>query len=188
MRVCLIGETGVGKTTLCKQIINDRDIITQPTIGCEFYSITHKQHQIELWDTAGQERYQALLPMYIRRAKIIIYVISATNLEKENYPYWINYINNSAELNHQIIIVLTKCDINKNYTKDIIYLKNFLNDNPIIYKFNNNISKKLLNTIISSYNNIPNPDNNTSDNLIDIDDNYIDFNDKDFRNNKPKCC
>lgn len=183
MRVCLVGETDVGKTTLCKQIINQKNFITSPTIGCEFFSTTHKGHKIEIWDTAGQERYKALLPMYLRKAKIIIYVISAIDLENENYSYWIKYIKKNADINHKIIIVITKCDINKKYKQDLVYLKNYIKDPTILFKYNNNISNKLLNTIIYSFNNIK-----ETTNINYTEDNYISLNDNDFRNKKPKCC
>lgn len=130
MRICLVGESSVGKTTICQNMVGINKPTTA-TIGLDYFSLTYKNYKINLWDTAGEERYRALLPMYLRKAKIIIYVISAQNLSKEDYSYWLNYIDNNAENNYKIILVVTKCDLVKNYKKNLIFLKNHFPFNNI---------------------------------------------------------
>lgn len=147
MRVCLVGELSVGKTTICYDMINKKDF-THPTIGLDFYSVVYKNHKINLWDTAGQERYRSLLPMYIKKARVILYVVSARYLKDEDYPYWKTYIEHNSSPDYQLIIIVTKCDLHKNYKNDLIYLKNFFPNNIILFRFNNNISNKILNEII----------------------------------------
>lgn len=192
MRVCLVGEPYVGKTTICKQMLGLNNT-SEPTIGLDFYSITHKTQQIELWDTAGEERYRSLLPIYLRKAKIIIYVISATNLQNEDYHYWNKYIHNNSDKNYKIIIVVTKCDLFKNYHFHMVYLKNFFKNEPIIFKFNDNITNKLLDQIIDIHTlQKKNITNNISEKYIDINKhNHDDFMYNilhDPKNNKSKCC
>lgn len=147
MRVCLVGELSVGKTTICYDMINKKDF-THPTIGLDFYAVQYKNHKINLWDTAGQERYRSLLPMYIKKANVILYVISARYLKEEDYVYWKNYIDLNSTSNYKIIIIVTKCDINRNYKNELVYLKNFFPNHTILFRFNNNISNKILDEII----------------------------------------
>jgi small GTP-binding protein len=183
MRVCLVGEAGVGKTTLCKQMLGLKGP-TKTTIGLDFYSVYYKNSKVQLWDTAGQERYRSLLPMYLKKAKIILYVISAGELDKEDYFYWLSYIKSNADQDYKIIIIITKCDIYKDYKHNLVYLKNLFKDEKVFYKFNNNISKELLEEIIS-YEVIE--DNNND--IIEISDSYYELSGgDDFRNRKPKCC
>lgn len=190
MRVCLIGEASVGKTTLCHDMIG----ITKtpsPTIGLEFHVVNYKNNKIQLWDTAGEERYRALLPMYLRRAKIIIYVISALNLANEKYSYWLQYINDNAENNYKIIIVITKCDLFKNYKNHIVFLKDFLPKSYILYRYNNNISKDLLDKIVETWENIVNEESLIDNNGIEGHFNgYVELNNEknSFLNTKPSCC
>ena len=189
MRVCLVGETSVGKTTICHNIVGINRI-PSATIGLEFYSTKYKGQKINFWDTAGQERYRALLPMYLRKAKTIIYVISALNLTKENYSYWLDYIEKNADDNYNIIIVVTKCDLAKNYKKDLVFLKEYLPNVDIVFRFNDNISNQLL-EIIYQLNINPLEETNNYDNF-DENDHYISLSggesNENYLNNRPSCC
>jgi small GTP-binding protein len=65
-KVVLLGNSGVGKTSIIEQFINNKfDLhenvclsVTQPTIGIDFLgkTIVHKgmQCRMQLWDSAGQ--------------------------------------------------------------------------------------------------------------------------------------
>ena len=183
MRVCLVGETFVGKTTICHDIVGVKNI-SSPTIGLEFYSSKYKGININFWDTAGEERYRSLLPMYLRKAKTVIYVISALNLTTETYSYWLDYIEKNADNNYNIIIVITKCDLVKNFKKDLVFLKEYLPNVNIIYRSNNNITNELLETIY----NLRNKSYNT---LYDVEiDDYVELNDnsENILSEKPSCC
>ena len=76
MKICLLGDTGVGKTCLCRNLTGeDFDKYLEPTIGASFYSIYLKNHlddKAHFWDTAGQERYRSLTNMYVRAHQINI--------------------------------------------------------------------------------------------------------------------
>ena len=64
-KTILLGDTGVGKTTLCNTLMRRQnpDMQYQPTIGIDFNAVIETIYnnttvKIHLWDTAGQERFR----------------------------------------------------------------------------------------------------------------------------------
>ena len=83
-KIVLLGDTAVGKTSLCARLVNGTfDNFSEPTIGAAFLTKTVQNgditHRLEIWDTAGQERYRALAPMYYRGATAALVVYDVTN-------------------------------------------------------------------------------------------------------------
>uniref|UniRef100_A0AAQ4Q3C6 RAB31, member RAS onco family n=1 Tax=Gasterosteus aculeatus aculeatus TaxID=481459 RepID=A0AAQ4Q3C6_GASAC len=61
LKVCLLGDTGVGKSSIVCRFVQDHfDHNISPTIGASFLTKTvpsgHELHKFLIWDTAGQER------------------------------------------------------------------------------------------------------------------------------------
>ncbi|OMJ87486.1 hypothetical protein SteCoe_10821 [Stentor coeruleus] len=82
-KVVLIGDTGVGKSSLLDMfIINTFKPNQDSTVGGSFKSkevyIGTKVIKLNIWDTAGQERYQSLTKMYCRGASVAILVYDIT--------------------------------------------------------------------------------------------------------------
>ena len=69
IKVALIGEVGVGKTSIITQFVDeDFQEFVQSNTGGIFSVKTGKNEngeriKFEIWDTAGQERYRALAKM-----------------------------------------------------------------------------------------------------------------------------
>ena len=70
-KVVLLGETGVGKTSIIAQFMENEFTDDQPaTTGATFVSknllIRHfnKVLTFEIWDTAGQEKFRSLSKMF----------------------------------------------------------------------------------------------------------------------------
>ncbi len=87
MKLVLLGETGVGKTSVIQRFVyNDFRDDPQPTIGANFTSRVvkpaHSQHAIRfhVWDTAGSEVYRSLIRMYYRDATVAVLVYDTTVL------------------------------------------------------------------------------------------------------------
>ena len=129
LKLVLLGDSGVGKTSIIQKIIFNLFIInTNPTIGAAFqtFNIDNK-YKIDVWDTAGQERFHSLIPMYLKNANIICIVISIDKSEKQiddQIIFWLNFIDiNKSYLcnNFKIILVFNKIDINPNYSISKIY-------------------------------------------------------------------
>jgi small GTP-binding protein len=134
--ITLVGSSGVGKSTLCHVLRGDKpDLSEGPTIGANFCTIRTDDVNLEIWDTAGQERFSVLLPMYLRKGKIILLCFDKYNIDSiKKYEKYINEYNPSTHL----LYVATKLDsheeeldmcihlLNAN-VKDVIYTSSFQN-------------------------------------------------------------
>ncbi|CAN6555755.1 unnamed protein product [Malus baccata var. baccata] len=84
-KLLLIGDSGVGKSTLLLSFTSDTFEDLSPTIGVDF-KIKHvtlggKKLKLAIWDTAGQERFRTLTSSYYRGAQGIIMVYDVTRRE-----------------------------------------------------------------------------------------------------------
>ena len=119
IQIIMIGESGVGKTSLIRRytnnIFNSNHL---ETIGIEFYNkeekIDNKIIQIKFWDTAGQEIFHSLTKNFYRKADGIIIVYDITNKESfESVQDWIKsiYDNIDTYKEIQMILVGNKIDL-----------------------------------------------------------------------------
>ncbi|KAL0088598.1 P-loop containing nucleoside triphosphate hydrolase protein [Phycomyces blakesleeanus] len=85
LKVVLIGDGGVGKTSLRNQFIHKRFTNAyKATIGADFITKEVQKDDntkvmLQLWDTAGQERFQSLGVAYYRGADACILVYDVNN-------------------------------------------------------------------------------------------------------------
>jgi len=84
LKVILLGNSGVGKTSLLERYITNKfSMMYKATIGADFMTKeveleNHKLVTLQLWDTAGQERFQSLGTHFYRGADccILVYDVS----------------------------------------------------------------------------------------------------------------
>jgi Ras-related protein Rab-7A len=84
LKVIILGDSGVGKTSLMSQFVN-RKFSSQykATIGADFLTkeiiVDDKLVTLQIWDTAGQERFQSLGVAFYRGADccILVYDVSS---------------------------------------------------------------------------------------------------------------
>lgn len=84
MKVVILGDSGVGKTSLMHQFVNKRfSAQYRATLGADFLTkdviIDDKLFTLQIWDTAGQERFQSLGVAFYRGADACILVYDITN-------------------------------------------------------------------------------------------------------------
>ncbi|KAH7512030.1 ras-related protein RABC2a [Ziziphus jujuba] len=81
-KILLIGDSGVGKSSLLVSFISNTVDNLAPTIGVDFkikqLSVGEKRLKLTIWDTAGQERFRTLTSSYYRGAQGIILVYDVT--------------------------------------------------------------------------------------------------------------
>ncbi|XP_052306868.1 probable protein phosphatase 2C 11 [Populus trichocarpa] len=84
-KLLLIGDSGVGKSTLLLSFTSKNFEDLSPTIGVDFkvkhVTIGGKKLKLAIWDTAGQERFRTLTSSYYRGAQGIIMVYDVTRRE-----------------------------------------------------------------------------------------------------------
>ncbi|CAL5209042.1 unnamed protein product [Lathyrus oleraceus] len=86
-KVLLIGDSGVGKSSLLLSFISNSNSLhdLSPTIGVDFkikhFTVDGKRLKLTIWDTAGQERFGTVISSYYRGAHGIILVYDVTRRE-----------------------------------------------------------------------------------------------------------
>ncbi|XXG83621.1 hypothetical protein AAC387_Pa10g1335 [Persea americana] len=84
-KILLIGDSGVGKSSLLFSFISNAVDDPAPTIGVDFkikqLTVAGKRLKLTIWDTAGQERFRTLTTSYYRGAQGIILDIWAKEIE-----------------------------------------------------------------------------------------------------------
>ncbi|XP_061503430.1 ras-related protein Rab-7a isoform X1 [Anopheles gambiae] len=94
LKVIVLGDSSVGKTSLMNQYVNKRfSNQYKATIGADFLTkevvIDERVVTMQIWDTAGQERFQSLGVAFYRGADccVLVYDTTAPNTFK-NLESW----------------------------------------------------------------------------------------------------
>ena len=118
IKVILVGEPGTGKTSLINVAIGAKFTTdTSSTLISTFVQkkiIKNQQEYIlNIWDTAGQEKFRAMTKIFIKNAKIVIFVYSINNKDsfKGLKEYWFNTIKESLGNEPILGIVGNKSDL-----------------------------------------------------------------------------
>jgi len=117
IKLCLIGDSGVGKSSLVQRFVHDTfNPNLESTIGASFMTKTliydNRTFKFQIWDTAGQERYRALAPMYYRGAGAAIIVYDVTQEQSfQSVKSWVRELNNHGTQNIILAIAGNKCDL-----------------------------------------------------------------------------
>ncbi|KAE8673939.1 Ras-related protein RABC2a [Hibiscus syriacus] len=84
-KLLMIGDSGVGKSSLLLSFTSDSFEELSPTIGVDFkvkyLNAGDKKLKLAIWDTAGQERFRTLTSSYYRGAQGVIMVYDVTRRE-----------------------------------------------------------------------------------------------------------
>ena len=97
LKVVLLGESGVGKTSIINKFtsgIFDPEVVT--SISAQFISKTidfkelNQTIKFDIWDTAGQEKFRSLAKIFYKDAKVIClcYDITSKKSFNELKEYW----------------------------------------------------------------------------------------------------
>jgi len=107
-KVILIGEAGVGKTSIIKRFVSNEFNTNELTsFGPSNYNKTidfpkyNKSIDFQIWDTAGQERFRGLQRLFYKESKIVIliYDITVHHSFKEIKDYWYNEVKQNSPEN-----------------------------------------------------------------------------------------
>ena len=141
LKLVLIGESGVGKTSIISQFIDQvfqNDI--QSTIGGTFSTKiikcgNGKILKLEIWDTAGQERYRSVTKLFYKdaNAALLVYDISNKYTFEELQNYWIDQVRDSAPKDIILAIVANKSDLIESEQVDEAMAREFAKDNGALF-------------------------------------------------------
>eukprot|EP01084_Bolivina_argentea_P018719 34834_1 len=130
-KVVMLGDSGVGKTSIMRKFIYNRfDKHQKSTIGADFGIIdviTDKvRTDIALWDTAGQERFESLGTAFFRGSDFCVLVYDISNYKSfENIEKWkMGYIEqNSGYIQYPMLLLGNKLDLVSDNTDFDLYTK-----------------------------------------------------------------
>ncbi|KAF9581929.1 hypothetical protein BGW38_000875 [Lunasporangiospora selenospora] len=94
LKVIILGESGVGKTSLMNQYVNKKfSHQYKATIGADFLTkevlVEDRFVTMQIWDTAGQERFQSLGVAFYRGADCCVLVYDVNNAKSfETLESW----------------------------------------------------------------------------------------------------
>jgi len=115
-RVVMLGDQGVGKSSISHRFIKDDFIENNaPTVGAayltQFVKVGDQSIKLDLWDTAGQERFATLAPMYYRTANaaVVVYDICSTK-SYERALKWISELEEKGATNTLVVLCGNKAD------------------------------------------------------------------------------
>ena len=101
IKLILLGNSGVGKTSLIKSISGINPNKTEEATLSAYYlqkpfKIEDKEYIIDLWDTAGQEAYLGVTKLFFKGSQIIIFVYDIT--VKNSFNSLTEWIKNVKEI------------------------------------------------------------------------------------------
>jgi len=123
IKIIILGNAGVGKTTLQQAYLEGRYNVTHPItnlsieFGTKIVEIGGKKIKLQIWDTFGQERFRIIARSYYRGAigALLCFDLSNRNTFEE-ISNWIDEIRKNNPFCF-IILVGTKLDLPRQVTE-----------------------------------------------------------------------
>ena len=116
-KTILVGDSGVGKTTIIGRYINKYNPNEKNTIGASFTNklenIDDKQILFEIWDTAGQERFRSINSIFYQDAYIciLVYDITCKKSFDSLKEYWYKAVKEGGSENIIFHVAGNKIDL-----------------------------------------------------------------------------
>ena len=156
IKLVLLGESGVGKTSIIsrftKDTFNHEEISSS---SAQFISKTIKVNEesikFDIWDTAGQERFRALAKIFYKDAKVIILVYDIISKESfeclKKYWYKESSENSTADI---FFVVGNKSDLYENEQVSDEEGKKFAKEINAIFKLTSALSNTGIDRLFES--------------------------------------
>ena len=116
-KIILVGDSGVGKTSIISRYLNKFQEKTESTLGAYFLNkvviIDGYKINYEIWDTAGQEQFRSITSLFYKDAYICILVYDITNKRTFNSikDYWYEAIIENGLQDVILGVAGNKCDL-----------------------------------------------------------------------------
>ncbi len=132
LKICIIGDGGVGKTTFVRKYITDKFCKKYiPTIGVDIHKLSiytdYGILQLNIWDTAGQKKNIGLKDCYYINSNAAIIMFDITSKKSyKNVSMWYNSVKNVCGT-IPIVLCGNKIDSNKKKIKRLLFNKKHKN-------------------------------------------------------------
>ena len=149
-KVIVVGDGGVGKSTLVKRLTTGLFIPQKITIGTDLASIKLDMGEkgsarLQIWDFAGEQRFRFFLPNYARGALGCVLCYDITRYRTfESLTEWFNIVKNNAA-NPVYVLVGCKLDLEERRVIEFSNGKEFQDKYNLDYFFESS-SKSGVNT------------------------------------------
>jgi len=117
LKLLIVGDSGVGKTSLVNRFVNDNFEDTKEITSETNYSVKQLELNsdnavsLQLWDFGGPLRLKHILNNYVMGARGALLLIDMTyDLKIINILEWVNMVR-MHDISLPIILVGTKCDL-----------------------------------------------------------------------------
>ena len=136
-KICMIGSTGVGKTSIAKRLcFGTYHVNTKITIGIDFYTydlpiLANGEKtfvRISVWEYGGQEQFKKLFPHYINGANGIVFVFDLSEMKSLfELDWWYNNLKEYYKGNLPKILIGNKLDLIINENKGVREIESNVN-------------------------------------------------------------
>ena len=101
-KLIMIGNSGVGKSSILYQLLDNNFVDHPHTIGVDFGMMVKdyrgKKVKLQIWDTAGQENYLSITRSYYRNVNVVIMVYDVNNRNSfDSLKKWISEVKNNVD-------------------------------------------------------------------------------------------
>ncbi|CCI41585.1 unnamed protein product [Albugo candida] len=117
LKLLLLGDSGVGKTSLMRVFSGDTFSDSMlATAGVDYklgkISVGEEDITLQMWDTAGQERFHRIVSTYYKGANGIVLVYDVTDKRGfDNVEYWMSNIRQFSSQLPPMLLVGNKIDL-----------------------------------------------------------------------------
>ena len=142
IKIVLIGESGVGKTSIISQFVNQvfqEDVESSSSGTYNSKTLIYDNNKVlklEIWDTAGQEKYRSLASMFYKEASaaILVYDITRKDSFEQIQRYWASQIKENSPSNIILALCGNKSDLIEEEKVDEEEARNYAKEiNAIFY-------------------------------------------------------
>ena len=123
IKVVLIGESGVGKTSIILQFTSNKfDPDTVSSLSAQFtskiveFANINKAVKYDIWDTAGQEKYRAMAKIFYKDARVVCLVYDITDAKSFDAikTYWYEMVKQHNGDDVLLAVIANKSDLYDN--------------------------------------------------------------------------
>ena len=188
IKMILLGESGVGKTSIIKRYLEDQfDKNETSTLSMSYVGktvqIDNEDIRLNIWDTIGQEKYRSISKLFLNETKIVILVYSIDNGQSfKELNYWYDLYKELLGEETILGIAGNKMDLYLNQEVDEEKAKEYAESRGAIFslvsaKDNKESIDNFITKLVKAYLNKDNPknedNNNEKGNTIKLDEKNV---------------